>query len=409
MKRMEEDSIMSNDNDGETSMRNDDGKPHGFHVNMPTFTDMSLESIVAETAISASEGDDDDDGGVAPIPIAVGKEADDDEPTDADRLADMGADVFTSAPEPKREPADCVVSGIPVKDTLRIATMNVLNREDSYLERMDGVLRMLIGHAHADVICFQEVRLDMANEFADMLNAHGYGFTWRRESIHNKLDTVGIAYDMRSLHAVGSGEPVYGVEALKAHLVHNADETRHLGIITYHGDWGATMQASRLRELSVLNRFSVSMSRYPVILAGDFNAQPDEKAVRYLRGETAGADERDWTYWVEAQNVREGLFGNKPFMTSLNKGLAAATAANHGIDADYFPERRIDYMFAKGFSYGKQGGFTGDASTCAGFTADDGTWVDANSLSDHRPVIASIIFKRVERHGTGGDPFADGE
>ena len=337
------------------------------------------------------------------------------EQTPADKLADMGADLFTSKPEPKHEPTgfDEVSNNNPSeladKNTLLLATMNVLNRDDNYINRVDGIMSMLINHAHADVICFQEVRLDKINEFADMLNDRGYGFTWRREPMHNKLDTVGIAYNMRSMHMIGSSEPVYGVEALKAQLAYNNDDTRHLEVITYHGDWGATMQASRLRELSVINRLSVSMSRYPVVLAGDFNARPNERPIRYIRGEAEGINDKDWAYWIEAQDMKESLVGSKPFMTSLNTGLAIMTAANQGIDANYYPERRIDYMFTHGFAYGRQGGFTGDASTYDGFINDDGTWVSVNMLSDHRPVLASIIFKHVENKykTVNVDPFAD--
>lgn len=346
------------------------------------------------------------------IPPVAEPEIETSEQTPADKLADMGADLFTSKPEPKHEPTvvDEVLSNpseFTDKNTLLLATMNVLNRDDNYLNRVDGIMSMLINHAHTDVICFQEVRLDKINEFADMLNERGYGFTWRREPMHNKLDTVGIAYNMRSMHMIGSSEPVYGVEALKAHLVYNNDDTRHIGVITYHGDWGATMQASRLRELSVINRLSVSMSRYPVVLAGDFNARPNERSIRYIRGESEGLNDKDWAYWIEAQDMKESLIGSKPFMTSLNTGLATMTAANQGIDASYYPERRIDYIFTHGFTYGKQGGFTGDASTYDGFINDDGTWVGVNMLSDHRPVLASIIFKHVDNKYDNVDPFAD--
>lgn len=351
------------------------------------------------------------------IPPVAEPEIETSEQTPADKLADMGADLFTSKPEPKHEPTvfDEVLSNpneLADKNTLLLATMNVLNRDDNddnYLNRVDGIMSMLINHAHTDVICFQEVRLDKINEFADMLNERGYGFTWRREPMHNKLDTVGIAYNMRSMHMIGSSEPVYGVEALKAHLVYNNDDTRHIGVITYHGDCGATMQASRLRELSVINRLSVSMSRYPVVLAGDFNARPNERSIRYIRGESEGLNDKDWAYWIEAQDMKESLIGSKPFMTSLNTGLAIMTAANQGIDASYYPERRIDYIFTHGFTYGKQGGFTGDASTYDGFINDDGTWVGVNMLSDHRPVLASIIFKHVENKYKydNVDPFAD--
>lgn len=382
------------------------------HTENTTITDTAVADNT--TANSTITDNDNNVSTTTSIPPVAEPEIETSEQTPADKLADMGADLFTSKPEPKHEPTvvDEVLSNqseLTDKNTLLLATMNVLNRDDNYLNRVDGIMSMLINHAHTDVICFQEVRLDKINEFADMLNERGYGFTWRREPMHNKLDTVGIAYNMRSMHMIGSSEPVYGVEALKAHLVYNNDDTRHIGVITYHGDWGATMQASRLRELSVINRLSVSMSRYPVVLAGDFNARPNERSIRYIRGESEGLNDKDWAYWIEAQDMKESLIGSKPFMTSLNTGLATMTAANQSIDASYYPERRIDYIFTHGFTYGKQGGFTGDASTYDGFINDDGTWVGVNMLSDHRPVLASIIFKHVDNKYKydNVDPFSD--
>lgn len=378
------------------SNMNESAVNNNEHTENTTITDTAVaDSTTANSTITANVHNV---STTTSIPPVAEPEIETSEQTPADKLADMGADLFTSKPEPKHEPTgfDEVLSNpseLADKNTLLLATMNVLNRDDNYLNRVDGIMSMLINHAHTDVICFQEVRLDKINEFADMLNERGYGFTWRREPMHNKLDTVGIAYNMRSMHMIGSSEPVYGVEALKAHLVYNNDDTRHIGVITYHGDCGATMQASRLRELSVINRLSVSMSRYPVVLAGDFNARPNERSIRYIRGESEGLNDKDWAYWIEAQDMKESLIGSKPFMTSLNTGLAIMTAANQGIDASYYPERRIDYIFTHGFTYGKQGGFTGDASTYDGFINDDGTWVGVNMLSDHRPVLASIIFK----------------
>lgn len=394
------------------SNMNESAVNNNEHTENTTITDTAVaDSTTANSTITANVHNV---STTTSIPPVAEPEIETSEQTPADKLADMGADLFTSKPEPKHEPTgfDEVLSNpseLADKNTLLLATMNVLNRDDNYLNRVDGIMSMLINHAHTDVICFQEVRLDKINEFADMLNERGYGFTWRREPMHNKLDTVGIAYNMRSMHMIGSSEPVYGVEALKAHLVYNNDDTRHIGVITYHGDCGATMQASRLRELSVINRLSVSMSRYPVVLAGDFNARPNERSIRYIRGESEGLNDKDWAYWIEAQDMKESLIGSKPFMTSLNTGLAIMTAANQGIDASYYPERRIDYIFTHGFTYGKQGGFTGDASTYDGFINDDGTWVGVNMLSDHRPVLASIIFTHVENNYkiANVDPFAD--
>lgn len=401
------------------SNMNESAVNNNEHTENTTITDTAIaDNTTANSTITDNAKNSDSNAHnvstTTSIPPVAEPEIETSEQTPADKLADMGADLFTSKPEPKHEPTgfDEVLnnpSELADKNTLLLATMNVLNRDNNYLNRVDGIMSMLINHAHTDVICFQEVRLDKINEFADMLNERGYGFTWRREPMHNKLDTVGIAYNMRSMHMIGSSEPVYGVEALKAHLVYNNDDTRHIGVITYHGDCGATMQASRLRELSVINRLSVSMSRYPVVLAGDFNARPNERSIRYIRGESEGLNDKDWAYWIEAQDMKESLIGSKPFMTSLNTGLAIMTAANQGIDASYYPERRIDYIFTHGFTYGKQGGFTGDASTYDGFINDDGTWVGVNMLSDHRPVLASIIFKHVENKYKydNVDPFAD--
>lgn len=264
-------------------------------------------------------------------------------------------------------------------ETISIATINVLNNIYGYNHRTSEIFKKMTGDNA--IICIQELRNDSLEETRKLMMKLNYNLITRDDIIHNDADTVGIAYNANIFDCLMTMEP-NDCEAVIAKLRFKKDNS-FITICSYHGDWGALKQASRLHEVSELNDILSTYVDNPVMFAGDFNAIPEEDTIRFLRGET-GNDSNEYTYWVEAQDWKHHMdVSYAPFSTSLNAGIANITAGEHGIDTKYMPERRIDYIFTSGFAYGRRGGFT-DVHTC-----DDN---DFNILSDHRPVIADVII-----------------
>ena len=96
-----------------------------------------------------------------------------------------------------------------------------------------------------------------------------------------------------------------------------------------------------------------------VLLCGDFNAMPDEPAIRLLSGLSEAP-----TFWTEAQDTAAMLGRGGPYPTVLpgTSAEAAVTARSQGLNPRLVPGRRIDYMFSYGWNYGRPGGWTGGVS-----------------------------------------------
>ena len=106
---------------------------------------------------------------------------------------------------------------------------------------------------------------------------------------------------------------------------------------------------------------------------------PGEPAIQYLRGNLLVDGQA--TYWVEAQDLVQQLGGPAPYGTSFTHG--PIVDGNQRFNIHRTPERRIDYLFNYGFSYGRQYAFDGWSHS-----------LDINrarSLSDHAPLIAGLL------------------
>lgn len=285
---------------------------------------------------------------------------------------------------------------VSAPDILTVATMNVLHDETRYLERIAGIAT-LMRERNVAVVSLQELRNDSIEEVSGLFELMGYSLRYRKEVVHNEEDTVGIAFDASMLTEKNPAKSIYGIEAIRTHLVTRDDSKREVVIVSYHGDWGHLKQQSRLSEVSSLSEY-LAKATVPVILGGDFNAVPMERAIRYMRGEEQGVREDDWTYWVEAQDYSSSMKGNRPAAsTTISSGMGELSAIPHGINPKYLPERRIDYLFSSGWSYGHFAGFTGRVEEPDGVLLRAGdltNWVRMEDISDHRALLADIIFSR---------------
>lgn len=268
---------------------------------------------------------------------------------------------------------------------ITLATVNVLNNIVDYNLRFEKILGMLTCNENSSIVFIQELRYDKIDDTVKFLDKLGYEMLIRTQDKdwNNPIDTVAIAYNKAMFHEIMTTLPDDS-ESIITRLQY-VNNNNIYTLCSYHGAWGCNQQAARWNETTTLDRM---LSKYddPVVYAGDFNATDNEEAIRFITGGVHAYNDEDYhTCWVEAQDFKASLHSDDnanmgTFMTSLNTGLAVRTAGEHNIKADLLPARRIDYMFTRGFTYGKTGAFTGDAHT-----------IDISEYSDHNPVIASIL------------------
>lgn len=133
---------------------------------------------------------------------------------------------------------------------------------------------------------------------------------------------------------------------------------RRLRAVSAHLAWGSLAEGVRLRQAvmladhldSVLDG-DVSVGSSDVAVVGmDSNTLPESSTIRFLRGLEPFGDRSTW--FVDAW-----FAGSGPGFTSDPSGpYAALTARGVGIrEPRLLPSRRIDFLFVRGYAYGRPG------------------------------------------------------
>lgn len=159
-------------------------------------------------------------------------------------------------------------------------------------------------------------------------------------------------------------------------------------LFNIHGFWGGNMAHKREAQIKEINRHATWLEKtYSdmkpiVLLAGDFNSEPESSVIRYLKGlQSIGSD---GAYWVDSWDYA----GQGEGFTSTPKLRYFSDTANSvGIaNPSATPERRIDYIFSKGWNYGRAGT---PLKTTLCFTEECS---NGYTVSDHYGVSAEIQF-----------------
>lgn len=258
--------------------------------------------------------------------------------------------------------------------------MNVLHSKIRYHERLSAIAEY-IDNNHIDVICLQELRNADMTWLNGLFSQHGYRLLYLEDIMHDTSDTVGIAYRRKTI-SLDMTYSIPGTESIGA-VMHTMNDSI-FDILSYHGYWGCDKQSERLYESHQIASYYHGIVT-PVIVHGDFNAEPHELCIQYMLGNRYGYND-EWTYWLEAQDYCKNI--NEDYRiqsTTANTGLGAETAHAQGIDESLFPQRRIDYIFTKGWVYGKSGGFTSYPRLVREFNGQD-----ADAISDHIMITTTI-------------------
>lgn len=238
--------------------------------------------------------------------------------------------------------------------TFRTATINILNSgdESEALTRYRYCAEAIRSN-RPDVIFFQE--LTFPDLLFDLLDGEGYNFLLggsrkNRWDLENRLaigSLSGIDLPDGEIQGKYPGilcEAITSIQGQKIHL------------LNCHMPWGAHRESERLKMAGELEKFSqlrensVDLS----ILAGDFNSDPDSRTIRFLRGKDMDL-EGGSTFWVDCGEESRERSIQWTSDHAVNP-LGRRTAKNLGIELpELLKRRRIDYIFAKGWVYGRLG------------------------------------------------------
>ena len=274
-------------------------------------------------------------------------------------------------------------------EILRVATLNLWNFDHQWRERLESTSEW-ITDACVDVLCIQEIverdgrpTSALLCELSGMHLATPLGF--------NGVETT-TAVLVKDASLIRSSELVPMTGHTAAHVAAFAAvcelETAAgvLPVASVHLAWGSLEEAARLKQLQHLagwfdERLGASEQEAPAIIAGDFNAWPDSESVRYIKGRTAHFPATMWTdAWDHSTNERDGITssGSNPYAS--HTAMTYRQGRDGNIADGLLPDRRIDYVFSRGWRHGRV------------FTPTNTHVVMEPLMSDHYAVVTDLLL-----------------
>ncbi len=257
----------------------------------------------------------------------------------------------------------------------RVLTLNIWNLDGDWGSRRHAIVDML-KQWEPDVVCLQEVvESEKGNQAAWLASELGdwhVAFAGVPEDAPGKVGNAVIS--LWPVDATASVHLPYDEDDAEVQRVVVHARTSGVDVFSTHLSWQLHDASLRERQVRALVEFvwerADPASALGPIVAGDFNAEPDSTAIRYMTGLTALDGES--VYFQDAWRLAG----------SGGRGLTWDNRNPHAA-RDQEPDRRIDYVFSA--FHGREGG--GKPVECH-VVADepvDGVWP-----SDHFGVLAVL-------------------
>lgn len=292
--------------------------------------------------------------------------------------------------------------------TIRIATWNLLHTAtDNYDARLAEAVAQ-INQIRPDVLLVQEATIGEPRQDAILSISQDCELTVASRA--NMKETYSASL-MPSNHLVQVGvltkfpvldqqsiplAPTPLTEPEAALSVLRQPSGNLLIVCSAHLAWGGAAESYRFTQARQIDaiiaqefeRYSEAGENVVAVFGGDFNAVPESRTLRWLRGLDPGPDNHD-TYWVDAW-AKAGQ-GGEGFTSLPDNPHAHRTAIAVGISRpERNPRRRIDYILVRGWAHGRPGdplrcGVFGDQPLTGIFASDHlGVWAD---VVDEPPLL----------------------
>lgn len=253
---------------------------------------------------------------------------------------------------------------LPADELLRIGTLNANHAPQAVRERT-GLIAEEQNRLRHDVLCLQEVRFDYdgtSRQLADLVTDTGLALVTGRAQAEADGGMTGNAI-LSSLPVRESGEFALGASDAKipyaSYAVLTTPSGRALIVVSAHLYWGGDRERQRLIQTTTIDfRVRSLIANYqddhPIaVLAGDLNTDPDSDTIRFLQGKGAGTT-HGYTYWTDAFTAGDPA---EAVTVAIDNPWAIETAKLKDIRFPHLlPNRRIDYIWTYGWTYGKPGG-----------------------------------------------------
>lgn len=242
--------------------------------------------------------------------------------------------------------------------SLRVATLNLWHDELDRSRRLAAAAQWVKDDA-VDVLCVQEVIDHEGIPTSDSLAQ----LSGMQVVTPTKRGDLTVATAVLVTESIGelvseSGLLNIGGPSPWAAWCSIAGTTRRLPVMSAHLCWGGAHEHTRLKQARKIVRFFDELLDgadllQPGILCGDFNAEPGSDTVRYLTGQMAATP---GTYWTDSwrRNAGGGEETSSPSNPYARYTALTYTAQEAPvINTSMLPDRRIDYVLARGWRHGR--------------------------------------------------------
>ncbi len=244
-----------------------------------------------------------------------------------------------------------------VEPSLSILTWNLMGHDRIWRERLELVAEE-IRFWRPQVVCLQETSIREGVNTAELLSSlTGLSLVTQSSFEHVPQSTAILS----SLEVRAKGNVIFApYPTMKwrdsfthASLLSPSGRLWHVG--SAHLAWGSQVEPARLAQTENIVALFEEKERgtsaeQASVLAGDLNTLPDRPAAAYLTGRYLGTPATMWVDAWEAVGDGEGATSTPDNYWSeasaLDVGIVKSTA---------LPHRRIDYIFTKGYAYGRPG------------------------------------------------------
>ena len=272
---------------------------------------------------------------------------------------------------------------------LRVGTLNLWGDPHDRLERLERAAWWMTAE-ELDVLAVQEIVPYEDGTTATLLcEMSGYHHGTPLEAADGQTSTCAVLTKSESTHGAVLALPGRTWDGLEmfAAACHVTTAFGTLPVVSSHLAWGSLNEALRLEQAQWLTSYfdetlGASEREAPAVLCGDMNAWPDSDSMRYLRGRSALSPATLWTdAWDHpldqsdngATSTGDNLYARYTALT-MREGRDAV------LDAELLPDRRIDYIYSRGWRHGRM------------YSPTRTRVVREPLMSDHYAVVSDLII-----------------
>lgn len=277
---------------------------------------------------------------------------------------------------------------IPSDQKLRVATINLSSNTAFYRDRVKAVIREA-EKKNIDILLLQEIAQPEKSNIRQFGEDAGYNYFFVAPSIvlrqHGKVASSTAILSRLPFTSAAEMNLTAMVGATKGAYVTVDFNGNQIFLLSAHLLRGADNGFIRLKQATLIEGIAAQVvgEKGYAITGGTFNDIPDGDSVRYLKGRKSSSDTKS-AFWVDAT---EGSDIEKTPTTRYGTMLGREAAENIGIHfPELLPERKVDYLFTRGWVYGTIG-MPMDAELFGISHSKEGL-----TVSDHFGVVSDFWF-----------------